>query len=339
MQEKIVKKHQTYLVLLLAVLFSGSVSAKVNNYVGAYGFVGEWTLRPSQSDYKPSLGVGGGAGFLYELQAGKNYHPARFLLNVGVGAWGGMTSYAQSSDFAEELTNQTDLQGDPFVYVYEVKNRHDQYSSVAVQVPLMIGFHYHRFYMLAGAKVNTHIYTKEKTKADITTYGKYDDIPALTGMPEYQFFDNIRKTGTAKPSCKLDLNLSLELGGRLGVVTEASGYDVPKRTIEYRMAAFVDYGISDIHTKASLPGFTKPLSYDTDPSSKNYVYQSKSMIDNLTVNDVMSTPNFADAVTNLMVGVKFTILFQLPEEQKCVICQDAYNTSVRYRGGGVKYEE
>ena len=62
---KTVKKHQTYWVLLLAMLFSGAVNAKVNNYVGAYANVGEWTLLPSQSNYGPSFGVAGGAGFLY----------------------------------------------------------------------------------------------------------------------------------------------------------------------------------------------------------------------------------------------------------------------------------
>ena len=342
------KKHQTYLVLLLAVLFSGALQAKVNNYVGAYGFLGEWTLRPVESDYRPSLGVAGGAGFLYELQAGKAYHPARFLLDVGVGAWGGFTSYAQSTDMTVELLNQLDLQGDRFDYVYEVKNRHDQYKNVSIQVPILLGFHYHRFYMLAGAKINTAIMTKAYTSADITTYGRYADIPELRNMPDYQFFNDAKLNGSAKTSLKLDVSVSLELGGRLGVVTEASGYDVPRRTVECRLAGFVDYGITDVHTNSANAGFTAPQLYDTNPSSPSYVYQTTSMVDNLQVNDVMSTAQinadgtavpFAKAVNNLMVGIKFTVLFQLPEEKKCVFCQDAYNSSIRYRGGGVKYEE
>lgn len=342
------KKHQTYLVLLIAVLFSGAIQAKVNNYVGAYGFLGEWTLRPVESDYRPSLGVAGGAGFMYELQAGKAYHPARFLFDVGVGAWGGMTSYAQSSDMTVELFNQLDLQGDRFDYVYEVKNRHDQYKNVSIQVPILFGFHYHRFYMMAGAKINTAIFTKAYTSADITTYGRYADIPELRNMPDYQFFNDAKLNGSAKTSLKLDVNLSLEVGGRLGVVTEASGYDVPKHTIECRLAGFIDYGLTDLHSNETKAGFTAPQIYDTNPSSPSYVYQTTSMVDNLQVNDIMSTAKintdgstvpFAKAVNNLMVGIKFTVLFQLPEDKKCVICQDAYGSSVGRRRGGVKYEE
>ena len=137
---KTVKKHHSYWVLLLTVLFSGAVNAKVNNYVGAYANVGEWTLLPSQSNYGPSFGVAGGAGFLYELQAGGTYSPTRFLFDVGVGAQGGMTSYIQSSNMTEPLPGvQTDLDGDPFTYIYEIQDRHDQYNNLAVQVPIMIG--------------------------------------------------------------------------------------------------------------------------------------------------------------------------------------------------------
>ena len=57
---------------------------------------------------------------------------------------------------------------------------------------------------------------------------------------------------------------------------------------------------------------------------------------------VMSTTGFAKAVNNLMIGLKFTILFQLPEPGQCVICRDSYGSSVGkgtvFRGG-VHYEE
>jgi hypothetical protein len=88
--------------------------------------------------------------------------------------------------------------------------------------------------------------------------------------------------------------------------------------------------------------------YDTNPNSKDYVYnpdgKNESMIapNKLILNDIMSTTGFASAVKNLMVGLKFTILFQIPEPGQCVICRDAYVSTVgsgRVRSGGVKYEE
>lgn len=348
MCKKIVKKHQTYWLLLLAVLFSGTINAEVNNYVGAYGFLGEWSLLPSKSDYRPSAGVAGGAGFLYELQAGKTYSQTRFLFDAGVGLWGGMTAYSQSTNSVVELLNQTDLQGDSFDYIYEVRNRQDRYNSFAAQVPLMIGVQHKKFYMLAGVKLNAHMFTRAYTTADITTYGRYSDIPDLRNMPDYQFFNDIPLNGSAKTTFSIDADVSFEIGGRLGWITDAVGYDIPKRTMECRLAAFVDYGLTDLHTPGTKVGFTAPSVYDCNPGSPAYVYQTTSMIDNLQVNDIMSTAKpdasgaltpFAKSVNNLMVGLKFTILFQLPNEQKCVICRDAYRSSVRRRGGGVKYEE
>ena len=181
---KTVKKHQTYWVLLLAMLFSGAVNAKVNNYVGAYANVGEWTLLPSQSNYGPSFGVAGGT-----------YSPTRFLFDVGVGAQGGMTSYIQSSNMTVPLLNQRDLDDEPFTYIYEIQDRHDQYNNLAVQVPLMIGVQHRKFYMLVGAKFVANVLTRAHTTAIVNTFGRYTDpnnqliYDDFRNMPDYQFFE------------------------------------------------------------------------------------------------------------------------------------------------------
>ena len=139
------------------------------------------------------------------------------------------------------------------------------------------------------------------------------------------------------------MDLSLEIGGRLGAVNDAVGYDVPKRKIEYRLAAFVDYGLLDIHTNRTLDGLVMPSGYNVGETAP--VYNTTSMIDNLEMNDIMSTPTglpSRQSVNNLMLGIKFTVLFQLPEPGQCVICRDAYGTSIRSRRSssrGMKYEE
>ena len=332
-----VKKHQLYLVLLLALLISGAVNAKVNSYVGAYANVGEWSLLPSQSKYGASFGVAGGLGFVYEMQAGPTYSPTRFLLDIGVGAQGGLTSFNQASSAKMPLEGiQRDLNDDEFVYVYEIKNRHDQYTNLGVQAPIMIGVQHKKFYMLAGVKVNANLLTKAHTTANVTTYGDYTQFDPFYNMPELQFFNDLPIKKKADASLNLELDLSFEIGGRIGLVTDAVGYDVPKRKIEYRLAGFVDYGILDIHKQRDLDFFTTPKVYDAEKA-----YGTTTMIDGLEVNDIMSTTGFANKVNNLVVGIKFTVLFQLPEEGKCVLCRDAYRSSARNRGGsrGMKYEE
>jgi hypothetical protein len=341
----LVKKHQSYWVLLLAVLISGTLNAKVNHYVGGFVNAGEWSLLPSKSEYKPSVGVAGGGGFLYELQAGSKYNKARFLFDVGVGVTGGMTSFLQSSTSEAILENQWDL--DPFAnpkmeldYVYEVKDRHDQYTDVALQIPIMVGVQSGKFYALAGVKINPHVYTKTHSSAILTTYGRnkyfnqdYRDDALL------QYFTDLPIEGGIKTTFNLDIAASLEIGGRLGLVTDGmAGFDVPKRKVEFRLAGFVDYGLLDIHFKRDAGALITPNTYSIDATRK-----TNPMVDPeyLQMNDIMSTANFADKVNSLLVGLKFTVLFQLPEDGKCVICQDNYRSSVRHYSSrrGMQYEE
>lgn len=338
--KKLVKKHPSYWVLLFALVLCIPVSAKVNNYVGAYGELGEWTFLPSESMFGPSFGVAGGAGFLYELQAGPTYGQTRFLFDVGVGLQGGMTAFLQGSDMLVELKEQTDLDGDKFDYVYEVQNRHDTYNDLALRVPLMIGVQHRKFYMLAGVKIGYHALTKAHTTATVNTFGRYISADGVRifdefrNMPDYQFFSDYPLKGSANAKLNLDLDVSFEIGGRIGVVNDAVGYDVPKRKIEYRMAAFVDYGVLDIHTSGTNEGFTSPASYNAREA-----YNTRTMVENLQVNDIMSTTNFPSRVNDLTIGLKFTILFQMPEPGQCVICRDAYRSSAVRRHGRLKYEE
>lgn len=347
------KKRQSYWVLLLALLLCGTVNAKVNNYVGAYAQLGDWSLMPNQSDYSTSFGVAGGLGFLYEMQAGPTYSPTRFLLDVGVGLQPGMTAFLQGTNSIEQLTDQVDLQNDEFTYVYELRDRRDRYNDIALQVPLMIGVQHKAFYMLAGVKMYYHVWTKTNSTALLNTYGLYNDYDEFRNMPQYQFFTDrpIAKGVKTTLGTGLDIDVSFEIGGRIGVLQEAVGYDVPKRKTEYRLAAFVDYGLMDMHVKGTqrAVGVQNPSNPDQVlplQGNLNYnvgatypVYNTSSMVDNVVMCDVMSTTNFANSVNNLMVGLKFTVLFQLPEPGQCVLCRDAYSNLTNPRRGRLKYEE
>ena len=352
------KKRQSYWVLLLALLLCGTMNAKVNNYVGAYAQLGDWSLMPTQSEYSTSFGVAGGLGFLYEMQAGPTYSPTRFLLDVGVGIQPGMTAFLQGTTSTEQLTDQLDLQNDEFTYVYELQNRRDKYNDVALQVPLMIGVQHKAFYMLAGVKMYYHVWTKTNSTALLNTYGLYDAMDEFRNMPQYQFFTNrpIAKGVKTTLGTGLDVDVSFEIGGRIGVIQDAVGYDVPKRKTEYRLAAFVDYGLMDMHAKGTQralgvvdpanPDQVLPFKEESGNYNINYnvgatnpVYNTTSMVDNVVMCDIMSTSDFAGWVNNLMVGLKLTVLFQLPEAGQCVLCRDAYSNLTNPRRGRLKYEE
>ena len=339
----LVKKLQSYQVFLFALLFSSmTLQAKVSNYVGAYANIGEWSLLPATSKYSLSYGVAGGAGFLYELQAGPKYSQTQFLFDVGVGVTGGMTAFLQGSSSETVLKDQRDFDGDLFDYVYELNDRHDQYKDMAVQIPLMLGVQHKKFYAMAGLKVYAHVLTNFYTTANITTYGRYAAFPDMRDNPKWQFFAEQPMTPKKdKTTFNLDMDLSFEIGGRLGYIPEDVGFDVPRRATEYRLAAFVDYGLLDIHKANNKEGLITPTKYDANPSSADYVYDNTSMLDGMKMNDIMSTNGFASKVNNLVVGLKFTILFKIQEQGQCVICRDNYRSLARHRGGrrGMKYEE
>jgi len=217
------------------------------------------------------------------------------------------------------------------------------------------------------------VWTQNQTEAKITTYGDYspystDFEQGVYGhkWPDYQFFgeDSNKKLSSAvKTKLNLDVDLSLEIGGRIGgIITDAQGFDVPKDRVEFRLAVFADYGLFDLHKEGSnlalgLKGSGGTVIPFVDPTTGNPnigynrsdtpfptdpVRNTTSMIDNIAMNDIMSTAGFASKVTNLMVGLKFTVLFQLPEPGQCIICRDAYGSSVRSGSvsrRGMKYEE
>ena len=335
-----VKKRQSYWLLLLFMLLCSTAQAKVSNYIGLYAQAGEWTLLPSQSNYNMSIGGEGGLGLIYELQAGPNYSQTQFLFDVGVGAWGGMTNFKQNAITHVELPGQIDLQGDEFTYIYDFQNRSDRYGNIAVQVPLLLGVQHKKFYLLAGAIINANVITKAHMSTELQTSGKYPAFGIMTGMPEYQFFDSYETRSTTPASLKMDLDFHLEAGGRIGYTGNIVGFGAPKNSVEYRLAGFIDYGLNDIHNSRDLSEITTPTRYDVTPSSPNYVYNSTSMVKDIQMNDILSTTGFASKVNNLMVGLKFTVLFRIHDSGgRCLICRDAYRGSGSRRSGGVKYEE
>ena len=102
-----------------------------------------------------------------------------------------------------------------------------------------------------------------------------------------------------------------------------------------------------MHKVGSKEPLEIPSEYDAISAYNPYkedgsIGDNRSMVDALETNDIMSTKYFEKSVVNnLMVGLKFTVLFQLPEAGQCIICRDAYRSSAS-RGGsrrGMKYEE
>ena len=348
-----VKKHSSYIILLIAVLFSGTVSADIKHYIGAQINGGEWSLwdfaGPIGNDL--SYGAAGALGFNYEMQVGPTYGQTRFLLNVGVSAQAGLTVFTPKRDVPPyKLNNQTDGQGDQFNYVYSFSNRYDRYNKLVAQVPILIGVQHKRFYMLAGVKIGYSALGTYKSQGQLTTYGEYPQfIDPITKFPVTQFYDQphtLSKDGKSVIN-PISLDATMEMGGRIGFLTSDVGYDVPKRVIEYRLAVFADYGLFGY----AKWGLNEAAFMVPDGTTYSETTDMRSVV---AIQDILSSKDYIPSNTkhnvnvgdhighNLMLGLKFTVLFLMPDKGKCVLCNDNYNNSNRRSSGGrrrVHYEE
>ena len=327
------------------------MNAEVSHYIGAFGNVGEWSLVPGgKTTSSVSIGALGGIGAVYELQAGPTYSPTRFLFDVGVGISYGLTDFGHGGSPIDTFVTGKDFQKADLEYHYKIYDRRDRYTDLAVQVPILFGVQHKAFYMLAGIKAYYHPMMRAVTTATIDTYGTYKQYYSLgptTDIPEWQFFNNVPFNEGKKAQnvnagflVNWDVDLSLEIGGRFGYVTNDVGYDVPKPKIEYRLAGFIDYGIFDIRLSKDKPALDGlPKTYDNSYNNEQPV--NASMIKDIKMNDIISTTGFADKVNNLVIGLKFTVLFEMPKAGQCTLCRDSYlrTTKKSFRGAGMQYEE
>ncbi len=346
------KKLSSYIILLVAVLFSGTAMADIKHYIGAQINGGEWSLwdnaGPTGNDV--SYGAAGALGFNYEMQVGPTYGETRFLLNVGLSAQAGLTVFIPKRNFTYALPGQTDNQGDTFDYTYVFTNRRDRYNKLVAQVPVLVGVQHKRFYMLAGVKVGYNALGTYKAQGQLTTYGSYPQfIDPVTKFPATQFYDQpepLSKDGKSVIN-PISVDATIEMGGRIGFLTNDKGYDVPKRVIEYRLAVFADYGVFGyakwgINEAAFMIPQGTTYSETTDMRSVVAIQDILSSKDYIPSN-VKHNVNVGDYIGhNIMFGLKFTVLFLMPDKGRCVLCNDNYSgSSHRSSGGrrGMKYEE
>lgn len=307
-----IMKRRLYIGIGLLLCCNIVVSAQVKNYISLWGNVGEASLL-SKLDNMPtngSAGVGGGIGVGYELNAN------HFLFTVGFSANIAHSSFNLSG--GESSFDAIDTQGDPLKFIISTNERKDIYTNTSLQIPLMVGGEFGRFYFLAGAKFDLSVNCATNVKATIRTVGDYTNtlgfIDKFTNMPEHGFYENAEfNAQQGKINFNPNVMASAEIGWRLGLIAKGTGYDVPKPKTIYRIALFADYGLPDIHQRGSKEFFTWTDAI-IDHDCLNYI----------GMNDVLSTNRAPKAVNNLLVGVKFTILFQLPERKNCVICRDGY---------------
>ncbi len=248
----------------------------------------------------PAHGAGGTIGFVYEYKYGN------FMMNTGVNLFF-YTATNRVFNYETETTHM-DSQGKTFDLSYSFARREDRTRETYLQLPLLLGGTFNKFYIMGGAKLNFNVRSRSYMSALATTIATYDRyFDSFENMPNHGLVTRMmiddRKEGVG---ANFDAALSLEMGYNINLKLFSSakrtGY---MKSIEnnIRVAVFVDYGLINIHNGLSYSEY--------DLSGVPYQINEKypMSLDAIVMYHTYSAKHNSKAfINNINVGVKFTFL-------------------------------
>ena len=292
-----------------------------SQYVGSHHLFG-FSAEGSYSSFvtpmpSGSFNPGGGAGgfhFLYE------YQYSGILFQLGLGA----TYQRVSNRVADTTIYHYDMHDTwsgvndvPFTLRHDFYDRRDMAQQIHAQLPLYAGHYiigsYGVGYWLAGVKFNYTFWGNTRQTLTGTTLGLYEKYLGIWHeMDNHGFRKDVPIERTGK---KLELKMDILAHGEIGY--EYTTYHGPhnyRRTamsssdIRFRFAAFAEFGILNICPQ------TNNVLYDT-PMESIYDFSTYRM------DHIFSTPDVkAFWIRNMYAGIRLTVLFGLPGDEHCILC-------------------
>lgn len=323
------KKEVRIIVLFAAMIaFSVSASAQLTHSVGGW-VQGEYLSYLSDINgelsnqntfvLNSSQGGGGGAGVLYEMRVRRH-----FLIEAGVGFnFAGTAFDLSGQDYLYPMPGQKDASGNIVDCTYQFANRKDVYLVPSVQIPLMVGGEFGNFYCLAGVKLDISDSVSTKIKYNLTDPNGID----LEGIVPSEYLEST-KISTKLKDPAFNVHFQGELGFRFGKVYKVRGYDVPNPRLIYRLALFAEWGPWDIcikeenkdNAKSLYSGGTTEKKEEGDVAEFDFINSFTDVLNSKEVITVSFPEDKSEStkkyLSSLMVGVKFTVLFRLPEKKK-----------------------
>ena len=298
-----------------------ALTPETYHFISLHGDAGYSALLHNIDGLKPSAGLNTNFGVDYRL-----FHN-NFLFSAGI-----ESMYEFNANLLDELDfviPMKDTEGDLFDMHVHVDKSRDLTHMLNLNVPLLVGGEWGRFYFLVGPKVSLNMYGSTSSKAQITTYGEYDSYyDDFYDMPNHQFASG-QYMGSAVMPVKWNFNIMahLEMGGRIGHMFKYKQFRINPDKIRMYLAAYVDFGLLNIHSgKGGAPLFEYR---ETDKGVQFYCQPL-----------VLSNRSDGAMFRNLNIGIKYTVAFELPKKGKSFIYDyKKYDRPHIKRGGnqGIKY--
>ena len=285
-------KIRTYCIALIALMLAGysSLHAQSDSKIGVYAHAGMYSLLSKDPTGASSFGVGpeGGLGFAYQLQY------RHFVFSTGLGMTVGSASF-HSPDSMVSLPNSIDKDQYVFTYRYQFSKRHDRYTTIGLQIPIMAGFSVNNLILMAGCKLKWYGLCSTNVKSNVETWGEYPQfVDPFTGMPEHQFYSATSVTRRGAYRLKPEIALSLEAAWVI--------------TPRYQLAVYADYGINNIGSDGIGNLISVPSVFSEETS----------MLEDVQFTHWLGSDRMnGGQLHSLTAGVRFTVFFPLSKKYPC----------------------
>lgn len=291
------------------------LSPEVTHFVSLHVDAGYSSLLHNIQGQKPAVGANAIFGVDYRL----NYNSFVF----SVGAEGMYELNANQLDKVDVSIPMLDTEGDLFDMHVKVDKSRDLCHMANVNIPVLVGGEWKRFYFMVGPKFALNLYGATSSTALVTTYGEYERYyDNFYDMENHQFVSN-RPMSSGMLPMKWNMNIMahLEVGGRIGHMYKHQQFRLNPDKVRMYLAAYVDFGLLNINSNTgSAPLFEYR---ETDQGVQFYIQPL-----------LLSTMSSGAKFRNLNVGIKYTIAFEMPKHGKSFIYDTKkVDRDYRKRGG------
>ncbi len=292
------------------------LNAELEHYLTLNGNLGFASLLNSIEGQPVSPGMDTELGIGYRVF----YNDFVFATNIALS----YNLYSSSHRMVNTHIDMLDTEGDPFKMHVYVNNGKDLTHALNLNLPLLVGGEWGRFYFLVGPKFAYNVYGTVNTTADCTTSGVYERFyEDFYNMPNHQFRNEQQITTEETPKLKWNFNLMAhaEIGWSINTGYLQKKINNEPQKITWFASLYADYGLLNINT---VPNGATDLFYykETNEGVKYYLTPL-----------LLSSSASGAVFNNLNIGVKFTVLFQMPIAPKAFIYEASKNTRDWKRGG------
>ena len=270
------------------------------HFISIHGDAGYSALLHTIDNLPPSAGMNGNIGLDYRLFRNN------CIFSIGVE---GMYQLSVNQMAGQDVTiPMIDTEGDLFGMHVLVDKSKDLAHMVNLNIPILIGGEWGRFYFMVGPKVSLNMYGVTSSEAQITTFGEYERAyDDFYNMPNHQFV-NGQYMGSASLPLKWNFNIlaHLEIGGRIGHMFKHRQFRINPDLVRMYLAAYADFGVLNLCTgKSDMPTF------DYRETDQGVQFYSQPLL--------LSSMAAGQTFRNLNVGIKFTVAFEFPKPGKSYI--------------------